>query len=80
MNRKPCMDCEKRHEKCHATCEDYIAFKEDLKARKEWLKQQNGEAYFSPGMIYNPNLHKFGNKPRGINPKAVKHKLKGGQK
>lgn len=79
MDRKPCMNCKERHEKCHAECEKYAAFKKDLQARKDWLKEQNGGEYnSSPGVYYNPVNHRYVNKPRGINPKAYKKKLKGG--
>ena len=34
---KVCKGCEKRHVGCHATCEVYRDFREDLEARKDYL-------------------------------------------
>ena len=79
MTRKPCCkDCPDRHEKCHMECEKYAAFRKELEATKEWLKEKKGDYNSSPGVYYNPNRHRYENKPRGINPKAWKKKLKGG--
>ena len=78
MITKPCKDFPDRHEKCHMECEKYAAFRKELEATKEWLKEQKGDYNSSPGVYYNPNRHRYENKPRGINPKAWKKKLKGG--
>lgn len=34
-----CKDCEKRHIGCHGSCEDYKAFVERIKSRKEKVKE-----------------------------------------
>lgn len=37
---KPCMNCKDRHEKCHATCERYIAAKKKHEtAKTERIKE-----------------------------------------
>lgn len=78
MKISPCKDCKERHEKCHADCEKYKAFQAELKATKDWLKEQlGGEYYSSQSVHYNTNMHRYENKPRGINQKAYKTK-KGG--
>ena len=78
MITKPCKDCPDRHETCHMECEKYAEFRKELEATKEWLKEKKGDYNSSPGVYYNPNRHRYENKPRGINPKAWKKKLKGG--
>lgn len=35
-----CKDCKKRRANCHAECDDYLAFLEDLKIRKEKIKEE----------------------------------------
>ena len=40
--KAPCKDCPKRHPSCHAECEDYIAFDNyNKKRREERLKSLN---------------------------------------
>ena len=34
----PCLDCTDRHESCHATCDKYIAYAEDMAAYRETVK------------------------------------------
>ena len=36
----PCKDCEKRHFKCHAECEDYKAFVEECRERRAKRKKE----------------------------------------
>ena len=35
----PCKDCADRHEKCHQTCEKYLAFRKDVDKEREHIKQ-----------------------------------------
>ena len=35
MAKPPCLNCEKRHAGCHASCELYLAFKKEIDALRE---------------------------------------------
>lgn len=49
MNKKPiptnfnspCYECKDRHRACHDTCEKYIGYKAERKARAEEMERQN---------------------------------------
>lgn len=37
--KKPCMDCPKRHYKCHSHCPDYADFLADVAANKKKMRE-----------------------------------------
>lgn len=41
LNKDPCYNCEKRAVGCHATCEGYLSWKEEIRKQKEIMQ---GEA------------------------------------
>lgn len=46
MNTKaPCKDCEERHTACHSDCQLYAAFLEDHRARVEYCRAGEADAF-----------------------------------
>lgn len=37
----PCKECKKREYKCHASCEMYKAWKEEVDKEREYLQQES---------------------------------------
>lgn len=60
-NSSPCKDCQDRHTACHDQCEKYLAWKEELNARKEAERLQKSLSWTFAGRLakrkpYNKNI------------------------
>ena len=43
--KRPCKDCQKRRPACHGKCEDYAAFLEDHRARVDYCRAGEADAF-----------------------------------
>jgi hypothetical protein len=44
--RSPCKGCDRRSERCHATCEDYKKWSDELRKLKDEARQK--QVYYLP--------------------------------
>jgi hypothetical protein len=44
--RSPCKGCDRRSERCHATCEDYKRWSDELRKLKDEARQK--QVYYLP--------------------------------
>lgn len=52
LDKRPCYQCEKRHPCCHASCRDYLDWKEERDAAKEaQRKAQEVDRVIADGII-----------------------------
>ena len=76
MSVSTCKDCEERRIGCHGECEKYKAAQEENRKMKEWLRAQN-DTGLNTKLIYNVPMHRYENRPRGVNRRKL-IRVKGG--
>lgn len=69
----PCHDCERPWKciGCHSTCEDYLRFVDENKARREMIQKKKQSEWAG---TYYRSKRQFANASRNIKNKVIKYK------